>query len=197
MSKHKHKDTPQEKRADNPGSVDPTVDQALEVPTAEERISTLEAEAADWKDKYLRAMAEFENFRRRSNQEKADWIKLATQKLALEICDVLDNFERAISQVEEAQKGDHFVKGVLMIEQQLRNALDKEGVKKIDALGAEFDPSYHEALAHIPSDFEENQVAAVIQNGYLMHDKLLRPARVAVSSGPAAPQSTAQEITIE
>lgn len=197
MSKHKHKDNPQDKRADQSGNVDPVIETAQEVPTAEERISTLEAEAADWKDKYLRAMAEFENFRRRSNQEKADWIKLATQKLALEICDVLDNFERAISQVDEAQKGDHFVKGVLMIEQQLRNALDKEGVKKIDALGKDFDPSYHEALAHIPSDYDENQVAAVIQNGYLMHDKLLRPARVAVSSGPAEMPSTAQEITIE
>jgi molecular chaperone GrpE len=140
-------------------------------------------EAADWKDKYLRSMAEFENYRRRSNQEKADWIKLATQKLALEVCDVLDNFERALSQVDESKREDTFVKGVIMIEQQLRSVLEKEGVRRIDALGKPFDPAWHEALAHIPSEYEEDVIAAVIQNGYMIHDKVLRPSRVAVSSG--------------
>lgn len=147
------------------------------------KIEELEAKCAEWKDKYLRSMAEFENFRRRSVQEKSDWIKLSTQRLALEVCDVADNFERAMLQVDEDKLDDSFVKGVLMIEQQLRNVLAKEGVRKIDALGKEFDPALHEALAHIPSEFEENIVAAVIQNGYMMHDKVLRPVRVAVSSG--------------
>jgi len=151
-------------------------------------------EAAEWKDKYLRGMAEFENFRRRSNQEKADWIKLATQKLALDVCDVLDNFERALAQVDDAKRDDTFVKGIMMIEQQLRNVLEKEGVRRIEALGTEFDPAWHDALAHIPSEYEENIVAAVIQNGYTMHDKILRPARVAVSSGKI---ETTREIPIE
>jgi len=70
-----------------------------------------------------------------------------------------------------------------MIEQQLRTVLEKEGVVRIEALGKEFDPSLHDALAHIPSEYEENLVAAVIQNGYLMNGKVLRPVRVAVSSG--------------
>jgi molecular chaperone GrpE len=128
-------------------------------------------------------MAEFENYRRRSIQEKSDWIKLSTQKLALEICDVSDNFERALQQVTEEKKTDSFVVGVQMIEQQLRTVLEKEGVVRIEALGKEFDPSLHDALAHIPSEYEENLVAAVIQNGYLMNGKVLRPVRVAVSSG--------------
>lgn len=147
------------------------------------KIQELEKESAEWKDKYLRSMAEFENFRRRSNQEKSDWIKLATQKMALDVCDVADNFERALLQVKEEHKDDSFVKGMLMIQQQLRGILEREGVCKIEALGEEFDPSQHEALAHIPSEVEENLVAAVIQNGYTMHGKVLRPARVAVSSG--------------
>lgn len=155
--------------------------------TAEEymlaRIKETEAELADWKDKYLRSMAEFENFRRRSNQEKTDWIKLSTQKMALEVCDVADNFERALTQLTGAQKEDGFVKGVLLIEQQLRSVLEKEGVRKIEALGQEFDPTLHEALAHIPSEYDENLIAAVIQNGYMMNGKVLRPVRVAVSSG--------------
>ena len=149
----------------------------------EDRASQLEKELAELKDKYLRNMAEFDNYRRRSNQEKADWIKLATQKLALEVCDVLDNFERALAQVGEEHKDDKLIKGFAMIEQQLRTVLEKENIRKIDAQGKEFDPQWHEALAHIPSEYDENVVAAVIQNGYMIHDKVLRPARVAVSSG--------------
>ena len=110
-------------------------------------------------------------------------MRISTQKLALEICDVSDNFERALQQVSEEKKTDSFVVGVQMIEQQLRTVLEKEGVVRIEALGKEFDPSLHDALAHIPSEYEENLVAAVIQNGYLMNGKVLRPVRVAVSSG--------------
>jgi len=148
-----------------------------------DKIQELEQEIAEWKDKYLRCMAEFENFRKRSIAEKADWIRLATQKFALEICDVLDNFERAILQGSEEEKSTPFWKGVLMIEQQLRKALEREGVRKIEALGQPFNPEFHDALAHIPSDLENNTVAAIIQNGYTMHDKVLRPVRVAVSNG--------------
>ena len=147
------------------------------------KIEELEKEIAEWEDKYLRCMAEFENFRKRTLSEKADWIKLATQKFALEICDVLDNFERAIQQGSEEEKSTPFGKGVLMIEQQLRKALEKEGVKKIEALGEPFNPEFHEALAHIPSDQEENTVTAIIQNGYTMNGKVLRPVRVVVSNG--------------
>ncbi|OQC05507.1 MAG: heat shock protein GrpE [Candidatus Cloacimonetes bacterium ADurb.Bin089] len=148
-----------------------------------DKTAELENEVAEWKDKYLRCMAEFENFRKRSNAEKADWIRLATQKFALEVCDVLDNFERAILQGTEEEKSTPFGKGVLMMEQQLRKVLEKEGVKKIEALGKPFNPEFHEALAHIPSDQEENTVAAIIQNGYTLYDKVLRPVRVAVSNG--------------
>jgi molecular chaperone GrpE len=148
-----------------------------------DEFATLEKEVLDWKDKYLRNMAEFENFRKRSHQEKADWIRMATQKFATDICDVLDNFERAILQGTPQELTSPFAKGVLLIEKQLRQALEKEGIKKIEALGTEFDPEYHDALAHIPSDWQENIVAAIIQNGYTIHDKVLRPARVAVSSG--------------
>ena len=153
--------------------------------TPEERIAELEIEIAELKDKYIRSMAEFENFRNRSNREKADWIKLSTQKLALKVCDVLDNLERALDQVDEAAKEDKLIKGFVLIEQQLRNVLESENVRKIEALGAEFDPALHEALAHIPSDEEENTITAVIQNGYTSHDVVIRPAKVAVSSGQA------------
>lgn len=157
------------------------------------RIAELEKECAEWKDKYLRSIAEFENYRRRSNEEKADWIKMATQKFALEICEVADNFERALKQVSEDKKDDSFVKGMMMIAEQLKRVMEKEGITKIDALGKPFDPVIHDALAHIPSEYEENTVAAIIQNGYMMYDKLLRPARVAVSSGKLEQKSAESE----
>ncbi len=148
-----------------------------------EIIAQWERENAEGKEKSLRSMAEFENYRRRSIQEKSDWIKLATQNLAQEVCDVMDNFERALAQLTDADREHSFIKGVMQIEQQLRSVLGREGVCKIEAQGKEFDPSLHEALAHIPSEFDANLIAAVIQNGYTMHDKVLRPVRVAVSSG--------------
>ncbi len=155
-----------------------------EIESIRQKVKTLEAEVADWKDKYLRSMADFDNYRKRSLEEKSDWIKRASEKLALSICDVWDNFDRALLQLTEEQKEDSFVKGIILIDQQLKSALEREGVKRIEALGEEFDPVLHEALAHIPSSYEEGKVAAVIQNGYTMNDKLIRPVRVAVSSGP-------------
>lgn len=142
-----------------------------------------EAELDAMKDKYLRTMAEFENYRNRTNQEKSNWIRHASQELALKVCDVADNFERAIAQAKEEELETPFGKGVLLIEKQLLNALENEGVKRIEALGEEFDPEFHDALSHIPSEYDENIVAAIIKNGYTMHDKVIRAVQVAVSNG--------------
>ena len=178
MSKHK-KDA--EKLVAEPDDSCPT--EETSEPSLEEKIVELQKEVADWKDKYLRSIAEFDNFRRRSIQEKSDWIRLATEKMALNVCDVVDNFERALSHLNQEALEDKNIKGIILIEQQLRTVLEKEGVKRIEAMGEEFDPTLHEALAHIPSELEENKIAAIIQNGYTMHDKLIRPVRVAVSNG--------------
>jgi len=161
-----------------------TEEKQVEADIVDEAVQpSLEQELEQMKDKYLRSMAEFENYRKRSISEKAEWIRHATKQLALEICDVVDNFERALMQAKPEDIESPFGKGIVLIEKQLAKALEKEGVKKIEALGEQFNPEYHEALAHIPSDYEENLVAAIIQNGYTMHDKVIRPVRVAVSNG--------------
>ena len=178
---HKKKDLNPEPMIQNPETEFDI--EILEKEPEPTELELMTKERDEWKDKYLRSMAEFENLRRRSNQEKTDWIKRSTEKLALEVCEVLDNFERALMQLEPEHAEDKFVQGILLIEQQLRSVLLREGVKKIEALGKEFDPSLHDALAHIPSEFDENIVAAIIQNGYTMNDKVIRPARVAVSNG--------------
>ncbi|MDD5625419.1 MAG: nucleotide exchange factor GrpE [Candidatus Cloacimonetes bacterium] len=184
IKEQKPQDTEQVKKEEN------LIDKEQELV---KRIAELEKECAEWKDKYLRCIAEFENYRRRSNEEKADWIKMATQRFALEICEVADNFERALNQVSEEKKDDSFVKGMMMIAEQLKKVMEKEGITKIDALGKPFDPAIHDALAHIPSEYDENTIAAVIQNGYMLYDKLLRPVRVAVSSGKIENKSEESE----
>lgn len=173
------KDLPEVDSGESPGKEGIEIEQITE----QDDMTKIKQELAEYKDKYLRSMAEFDNYRRRSTAEKADWIRHATKELALRICDVVDNFERAFVQASSEDMASAFAKGVVLIEKQLVNALEKEGVKKIEALGDEFNPEYHDALAHIPSDYEENKVAAIIQNGYTMHDKVIRPASVAVSNG--------------
>ena len=184
IKEQKPQDTEQVKKEEN------LIDKEQELV---KRIAELEKECAEWKDKYLRCIAEFENYRRRSNEEKADWKKMATQRFALEVCEVADNFERALNQVSEDKKDDSFVKGMMMIAEQLKKVMEKEGITKIDALGKPFDPAIHDALAHIPSEYDENTIAAVIQNGYMLYDKLLRPVRVAVSSGKIENKSEESE----
>ncbi|MBN2460373.1 MAG: nucleotide exchange factor GrpE [Candidatus Cloacimonetes bacterium] len=170
----------------------------------QEESSGGEKQRLSWKDKYhlleseiealmdqkMRLAADFENFRRRTNSEKADWIKNATERLVLEICDVFDNFERALHPETEKSSKDSFRQGIELIFHQLGELLKKEGVKKIEGLGKEFDPQFHDALVHIPSDFPENKIVAVIQNGYTMNNKLIRAAKVAVSNGqkPVLPE---------
>ena len=150
--------------------------------TLEEKYQNLLAENAELKDKWIRNTAEFENFRRRTISEKSDWIKNATERIVLELCDVVDNFERAMHPEVEKNR-ESYEKGIELIFQQLDGVLKKEGVEKIEALEQEFDPQFHEALAHIPSELEDNKIVAVIQNGYTMNSKVIRPARVAVSNG--------------
>jgi len=164
--------------------------------SSKEKIAALEIEIAELKDKYIRSAAEFDNFRRRSAVEKQTWIKNAAQRVILDVCDVQDNFERALHPDNENIDMESFTKGIEMIYQQMDNILKKEGVAKIESMNAEFDPKFHEALAHIPSELDENVIAAVIQNGYVMNDKVIRPARVAVSNGvapEAKPEAASEE----
>ena len=151
--------------------------------TLEEKYDDAVQEIAITKDKWIRTVAEFDNFRRRSSSEKSTWIKNATQRVMLELCDVVDNFERALMQDPDNGDGKSFEKGVKLIYKQLSDLLTKEGVKKIEAMEQDFNPKYHEALTKIPSELEEDKIVAVIQNGYMMNDKIIRAARVAVSNG--------------
>ena len=139
------------------------------------------APADDHRDRYLRLLADFENFRKRTEREKAEFFRYAVAGVLKDILPVLDNFERAL---EHAEEGDDFHKGVLMIYKQLLDTLQKHGLKPIDQVGAHFDPNIHEAVVReedpsVPS----HTVTAILQKGYFLHDRLLRPALVKVAVG--------------
>ena len=132
-------------------------------------------------DRYLRTVADFENYRKRSEREKDDFRKYAITNLLRELLPVLDNFDRALDHAEE---GDDFHKGVLLIYKQLYDILQKAGLKPIDEVNIRFNPNIHEAVireenASVPSQ----TVTAVLQKGYFLHDRLLRPALVKVAVG--------------
>jgi molecular chaperone GrpE len=147
--------------------------------------AALREENQKLRDQYLRSRADFENFRRRVEREKAEYFRYALADTLREILPVLDNFERAL---EHETAGSDFKTGVEMIYKQLADLLSRAGLKAIDPAGEPFDPTYHEAIArHVTTEVEPHLVVDVLQKGYLLHDRLLRPAMVRVSVAPGEP----------
>ena len=136
-------------------------------------------------DRLLRLQADFENYRKRMDREKKDWIAFASEKLVLELLPVLDHFELGLTDSAKNGAPAAFTEGFQLVCNQLRAALEKSGVQAIDAEGAAFDPHLHEAITHLPSDdVPEGHVVVQTRRGYQLGDKLLRAAQVVVSSGP-------------
>ena len=148
-----------------------------------ERIAELEAENSELKDQYLRKQAEFENFRKRLNRDKEDGIAFANKQLLLDLVTIIDDFERAIQSAGESRDFDSFHNGVALIEKQFTGMLERKwGLKRFDSTGEPFDPQKHEALTtEAVADHDESKVLEDYQKGYLLHDKVLRSAKVKVS----------------
>lgn len=146
----------------------------------EAKVKALEDAAAADKDKYLRLLAEYDNFRKRSIKERLDASADATAKAALEIISVIDNFERAMA-AECSDEG--YKKGVEMIYGQFTEVIKKLGVEEIEALGKEFDPNLHNAVSQVEDEnFGENTVSQVYQKGYKLGGKVIRCAMVVVAN---------------
>ncbi|MDD5774248.1 MAG: nucleotide exchange factor GrpE [bacterium] len=132
-------------------------------------------------DSLLRLRAEFENFRKRSEREKAEIFRFSQEALIKELFLMIDNFELALGAAEKNKDFDNFHKGVDMIYKELKKILEKEGVVEIKAEGSKIDPHQHEVISHEPGDGnEEEVVVGVIRKGYMMNEKVLRPAMVKV-----------------
>lgn len=139
-------------------------------------------------DRYARLMAEFQNFKKRSAKEKQDIHSYANEKIIKDLLDVLDNFERAISLMGngnddiKSDENNAMQEGISLIYSQLLEVLKKAGLEEIEALGQEFDPKFHHAVLNEPSDeFKSGEVSKVLQKGYKLNDRVIRPAMVVVS----------------
>jgi molecular chaperone GrpE len=156
---------------------------------AEDYITALQAELSearaqveDLEKRLLYAQAEFQNFRRRKEEEFKDLQKFANSELIRSLLPIMDNFDRALNAAEQTRNFDALVSGVSGTRKQLQAALQKVGVTPIEAVGKEFDPNFHEAIGHMETDdYPPNTVAEEIQRGYLIHDRVLRPTLVKVA----------------
>ena len=138
-------------------------------------------EKEDGDAKYLRLAADFQNFRRRVEKEKSDIYAYANEKIALDIIDVMDNFERALQHSEECAD-KQFVEGIGKIYKQLKSVLDKNNIVEIKAEGEDFDSNFHNAVtSEENSDFESGKVIQALQKGYTLNDKVIRPSMVRVA----------------
>ena len=153
-------------------------------PAAEDPTAALKAALADANDRNLRLMAEFDNYRRRTAKEQLELIETANGKLLEKLSEVQDNFERAFASENKAQDLEAFEKGMQMIYNQFAKILTDAGLEQIDPTGAELDPNMHEALMQQPSEtVPEGHVVTVFQKGYKLKNKILKTAKVIVSSG--------------
>jgi molecular chaperone GrpE len=169
--------------------------------TPHDVIVALQAEAADLKDRLLRAHAEVENIRKRSEREKEETAKYAVTRFARDIVNVGDNFQRAIdavpagaAEMDPALKS--FLEGVTMTERELLNVLERNGIRRVQPVNEPFNPHLHQAVMEIPrSDVPSGTIVQVFQAGFMIEDRVLRPAMVGVAKGgpkPApAPEGTA------
>ena len=147
--------------------------------------SELQAKIDDLQNRLLRTQAEMENFRRRTYREQEDARKFEALRLLRDILPGLDGLNRAILSAEQTGDLPNMLNGIRMVANQLRDILKSHAAEPIDALGKPFDPNLHEALTQIPSkDHEPMTVLQVVEMGYRLHDRVVRPARVIVSSAP-------------
>ncbi len=178
-----------------PGESAPGEGVAAEV----DRAAWLEVEAASLKDQLLRALAETENLRRRSQREREDVVKYAAAPLIKDLVGVVDNLRRAMNSVSsEALEADEHLKtlmtGLEMTETELNAVFEKHHIVKIEPLGERLDPHYHEAMYEIPDpEAASGTVLQVLQPGYRLHGRLLRPAQVGVAAGGPAPAPEAED----
>ena len=170
-----------EKPAEAPAEEKPAEEKPAEEKPAEEKPAE-----PDWKDRYARALADFDNFRRRTERDREDLAKFAACEVIKDLLPTADNLALALDKARD-KADDPFVAGVKMVYDGLLKTLADHGATPLDAVGEPFDANFHEALAQLPSaDVEEGVVMNEVKRGWLMHGRLLRAAQVVVSAGKGA-----------
>jgi molecular chaperone GrpE len=173
----------QQEKSEEIKNEDKTPSSAKEKATEEtEKIAELEKEVADLKDRFLRKVAEFENYKRRNENDQLNLIKYAAESFIIKLLPVVDDFERSLEHIESAKNNDALKEGIKLVYDKLIKVLDEQGVKKIDAVGKPFDVHYHEALMQRKDDkAEPHTVLDELEKGYLYKDRVIRHSKVVVS----------------
>ncbi len=154
---------------------------------ATQDVQQLQQQLTDAHDRLLRTQAEMENIRRRSQRDMQEGRRFANQALLVDLLPVLDNMERAIDAAQQSPEGGGLLEGFKMLHQLLLSTFEKHHCRPVPAAGADFDPALHQAVLQTPSDdFAAGAVTQVHQQGYQLHDRVIRPAQVVVSSGSAS-----------
>jgi molecular chaperone GrpE len=159
--------------------------QVQESESGEERLAALEAERDEAIDRWKRAAADFDNYKKRAARERAEYVTLANEHLVKELLPILDDLERALlaaAEHEEAALED----GVRLVHRSLATLLERQGLQPIETDG-KFDPHVHEALLSQPSEADEGSVIDVVQKGYRIGERVVRPARVVIAAAPPVP----------
>lgn len=157
-----------------------------EDPDLLKKIEELEQKAAEHQDKYLRAVAELENYKKRSAKERLESVKFANEALLRDILPLVDSMDRALEHACNSDDFEAFKTGLKLVQDQLLCCLGKHGVEKIEALGKDFDPHIHEAMLQVEGkEHQDNKVMSEFEKGYLLHGRLLKPAKVSVCKCPS------------
>ena len=185
MSKHRKKEQ------DAAEAAAPAAGEAGETPVVEPAVDPLEearaVAAKNW-DLYLRERAELENFRKRTQRDKEEFRLFTRKELLLEVLPVLDNLERAVEHAGPNGEAQGLLEGVTMTVAQFRKVVEDFGARPMTAIGVAFDPNLHQAMGQLETGEQPpGTVVSEYQRGYLLHDRLLRPALVVVAKAPAAP----------
>ncbi len=157
-------------------------------PGNRDELAELKKQYGDLNGRYLRLAADFDNYRKRTARDREEVVQLANERFAVDILEIADNLERALK-----SEDNHLRTGLEQIHKLLCAILERNGIMPIDALKKSFDPKEHEAVAHIPSNENEGMVVDVVSPGYRMHKKVIRYAKVAVSSG----NNSHDKVTVE
>lgn len=149
---------------------------------AETKITELESQAKDWQDKFLRKAAEFENFKRRTENDQFNLINYAAESFIIKLLPVVDDFERSLEHIDDIDNNKAVKEGIKLVYEKLLKVLDEQGVKKIQTKGEPFNVDYHDALMQKKDDsVPSHTVLQEIESGYLYRDKVIRHAKVIVS----------------
>jgi molecular chaperone GrpE len=188
VAQHETEAEPDERKAKSttPNDSAERKDGPLAAEQAEGSIKSLQADLDRFRDLAMRSQADFENYKKRAIREKEDAVRYANKDLLERLVAIVDNFELGLDAAKGESEKSPIYSGMTLVRKQLQDFLAENGLQPIDAVGKKFDPNLHEAIAHEPSDeVPDHFVIRQTRRGYKYKDRLLRPAAVVVSSGPA------------